>query len=791
MRKHLFSCALLLGLITARGMADPVTLRYATTDGAESLGIVKGIVHRFEQAHPNIHIKIEPIVDNFANKVLSMCAANLAPDISRMGFGNYEGFAERGILMPLDDFVKKSPDVNLNRFYPNAVQMCTLGGKLYNLPRAIQPYVMVYYNKRLFREAGLAYPDKNWTWDFVPHPEEGSRSFTYLLDKLSKVRPDGRRQYGYATAWPQLWFETLLTSRNYTIWDDDKHPTNLRATDPAVVQLFSFAADAVNKKKWIPSNSEISTNNSSVHDEFVKGRLAMFQSGSWECMKLRDQMTDDWDVTVFPAYRGNHRYSIVDGNGTVIFSSTKYPQECWEFVKWMSGPEGMKSLAQAGLDQPAIRELAMQPGIWLPGPNSPEKARVPANQIVTDEAAASMVLHITPSYFTDIRNAIQGTEYTVLTGIGEPKEKLQDLQEKQTKALQFALVRKKRDPYPSYGALLVGVAIALVGIGWVYLPERDRKFTNRQKKQSRSAYWFLLPWIGGLGMTLGPMIYSFLLSFAESDIVSPPKWAGLDNYIDAFDFSRNDNTLVSLKVTAFYAALSIPLGLIVALGLALLLNQKVKGIPLWRAIYYIPSLAGGVAVSLIWAKVFNPDSGLINSLIYGPDGKRNLFGLGSLLSHLAGTPDQPINWLNNPHTVLPSFIIMGLWGAGGGTLFFLANLQGISPMYYEAATIDGATTVQKFKSVTLPMLTPTLFFTLVTGVIGALQAFTQAYILTDGGPDRATYFYMLYLYKEAFGNLHMGFASALAWILFVIILVLTVLQLKGSKRWVYYEGELK
>jgi multiple sugar transport system permease protein len=201
-------------------------------------------------------------------------------------------------------------------------------------------------------------------------------------------------------------------------------------------------------------------------------------------------------------------------------------------------------------------------------------------------------------------------------------------------------------------------------------------------------------------------------------------------------------------------------------------------------------LASGVAIALIWMKVFNPETGLLNSIIYGPEGHRNLLGIGSFLSDLAGTPGKPINWIGNPHTVLPAFVIMGLWGAGGGTIIFLAGLQGISPTYHEAATLDGAGIVRRFTRITIPLLTPTLFFGLVTGVIGALQAFTQAFVMTDGGPDRATFFYVLYLYKEAFGSLHMGYASALAWILFVIILAITAIQFWGGKRWVHYEGGL-
>jgi multiple sugar transport system permease protein len=678
--------------------------------------------------------------------------------------------------------------VDLRAYYPNVVRYYSYEGKLWVLPRAISSSGLVYYNKRLFREAGLPYPDGTWTWDFQPRPELGAHDFFTCVKRLTKTELGGKTtQFGYSTSWPQLWMETLLVSSGKSLWNNDDHPTRLTATDPDVIRVFMLASDSVNKLHWLPSNSDISTNNSNVHDEFVKGHVAMLQSGAWECKKLREEMQDPWDVTVVPSFRSEPCRTMGELTGTAIFSSTKHPKECWEFVKWMSGPHGMIPLAMAGLDQPAIRNLANS-SVWLPGGNVP-----PKHLNVTDRAAAAVTLHLTPEYFEPILGDCGGVEYDVLTGTGDPAEKLRSLQVKAARQLAFILKEQQSiQPYPFYPALALGIAIAVAGIVWVYAPERGKRLTNSEKKESRSAYLFLLPWIVGLlGLTVGPMIYSFLLSFAQSDIIQTPKWRALGNYIDAFDSSRDDTFLISLRVTLTYAALSIPLGIASALALALLLNQKVKGVPLWRALYYIPSLASGVAVSLIWMKVFNPETGLLNGLIYGSDGHRNLLGLGTLLSNLAGTPGKPINWLGNPHTVLPAFVIMGLWGAGGGTIIFLAGLQGISQTYYEAATLDGAGIWRRFRNVTFPLLTPTVFFAVITGIIGALQAFTQAFVMTDGGPDRATMFYVLNLYKQAFGSLKMGYACALAWILFLIILAITGLQLGLAKRWVFYEGGLQ
>jgi len=786
--RFLLALATLCALAVS-AFADKITIRYACTDGAESIVYINQIAAEFEAAHPNIHIKVEPVVSgvDYKNKLLAMVAANIAPDVARMGQADYRDFAIRNVILPLDGFVRQSPDVDLKTYYPNVVHYFSYQGALWVLPRAISSSGLVYYNKRLFQEAGLPDPDGTWTWDLDRRPKLGAKDFFNCVERLTKKSPTGQTtQFGYATSWPSLWMQTLLNSSGLSLWNDDDHPTQMTANQPDVVRVFMLASDTVNKFHWVPSNNDISTNNSNVHDEFVKGHVAMLQSGAWECKKLRTEMKDPWDVTVVPAFRNQPVRTLGELTGTAIFSSTQHPKEAWEFVKWMSGPHGMIPLAKAGLDQPAIRSLALS-SVWLtPG--------VPPDHLnVTDAAAAAVTLHLTPNYFAKILDQCGGVQYDVGTGVGDPATKLQELQSKTSKELAFTLKETASTrPYPYYPALAVGIAIGLAGILWVYLPERGKRRTNAEKKENRSAYLFLLPWLVGLiGFTVGPMIYSFLLSFAQSDIIQTPKWRGIANYVDAFDASRDDTVLLSLRVTFTYAVISIPLGIASALGLALLLNQKVKGVPLWRALYYIPSLASGVAVSLIWMKVFNPETGLLNALIYGPDGHRNLLGLGTLLSNWAGTPDKPVNWLGNPHTVLPAFIIMGLWGAGGGTIIFLAGLQGISQTYYEAATLDGAGVWRRFVNVTFPLLTPTIFFSTITGVIGALQAFTQAFVMTDGGPDRATIFYVLNLYKEAFGHLNMGFASALAWILFAIILLITLIQLWLGKKWVFYEGGFK
>jgi multiple sugar transport system permease protein len=228
----------------------------------------------------------------------------------------------------------------------------------------------------------------------------------------------------------------------------------------------------------------------------------------------------------------------------------------------------------------------------------------------------------------------------------------------------------------------------------------------------------------------------------------------------------------SLKVTLTYAIFAIPLGLALGLFLALLLNAKVPAISVWRTVYYTPAVVSGVAVAILWVYLFNPQYGVINWLL-------SLVGINGP------------GWLSSPQWALPALIIMSLWGVGGGMIIYLAGLQGIPTTLYEAAEVDGANAVQKFFNITLPMITPVLFYNLIIGIIGTFQIFTSVYVMTAGGPVESTLFYNLNLYNNAFRYQAMGYASALAWALFVIVLVLTLLIFKSSSMWVYYEGELK
>jgi multiple sugar transport system permease protein len=295
--------------------------------------------------------------------------------------------------------------------------------------------------------------------------------------------------------------------------------------------------------------------------------------------------------------------------------------------------------------------------------------------------------------------------------------------------------------------------------------------SSARRREAIAGYLFLLPWVVGFTLFVaGPMLASAALSFTAFDVARPPRFVGLDNYINAF--TTDDRFLNSLKITFVYAIISVPLALFGSLLLAVLLNQRLRGTALYRTFFFLPSLTPAVAVAILWTWLLQPDVGLFNYLL-------SLVGV------------QGPKWLGSTEWALPSLIMIALWTAIGGNrmMIFLAGLQGVPQELYDAADIDGAGSMQRFRHVTLPMISPVMFFNLVLGIIVALKVFTVAFIATQGGPAFSTWFITLHIYSQAFKYLEMGYASALAWIFTLILLVLTIVQFRVSRHWVHYEGE--
>ncbi len=301
---------------------------------------------------------------------------------------------------------------------------------------------------------------------------------------------------------------------------------------------------------------------------------------------------------------------------------------------------------------------------------------------------------------------------------------------------------------------------------------RQKRRATLQNREMLAGLAFISPWfIGFLVFTAGPMIASMVLSFTEYDVFSPPEFVGLENYQELFD---DPKLRLSLWNSFYYAALHVPLAMAVALGLALILNKVGRAAGFFRTVFYLPNITPAVAVGTLWLWILNPRIGLVNRGL-------ELIGI-----------DGP-GWTTDPAWVKPGIVLMSLWAVGSTVIIYLAALRDVPKELYEAATIDGANAWKQFRFVTLPMISGALFFTLIVNTIASLQIFAEVYTMYFGTMESglagdAALFYNIYLFQQAFQFFNMGYASAMAWLLFVIILILTLIQLRLSRRWVFYEG---
>lgn len=290
-----------------------------------------------------------------------------------------------------------------------------------------------------------------------------------------------------------------------------------------------------------------------------------------------------------------------------------------------------------------------------------------------------------------------------------------------------------------------------------------------QRRDLRDGLLFTSPFIlGVLALWVGPMLYSLYLILHDWNMLTAPKFIGLGN----FERMLNDPLVgKSLVNTAYYTFLGVPLQLLVAFSLAVMLNQQIRGLGIYRTVYYLPSITPAVAFAVVWIQILNPEFGVLNQVL-------SWFGLG------------PVNWLFNPAWSKPALIIMILWLTGFQMIIFLAGLQSVPKELQEAAEIDGANTWRRFVTVTIPIISPIILFNMIISIIGSFQVFTAVFIMTDGGPQDSTLFMVLYLYRNAFELFKMGYAASLAWVLFLIIMIFTAIQFFFANRWVYYEGKL-
>jgi ABC-type sugar transport system permease subunit/ABC-type glycerol-3-phosphate transport system substrate-binding protein len=773
----IFGVFLLPSVLFADSSQIVLRLRYWGDTG--EIKAIQGTIAAFEHDHPGIIVHGERVTstgDEYVQKLMLEKAAGLTPDVIFMG-NNYTKFADRGLLQDINPFLKRDPSVQISKYYPEDVKAFTFRGKLYALPRDIAPMGNVFYNKSLFDKAGIPYPDGNWSWDYVPHPERGNKDFLNVAEKLTRRGPNGQPiVFGYGCQDSTWEMNLFVFSSGGKYVDNILKPTKMYYNSPLVEKAMQLTANTMFKYNISPSAVDLLSSAVDSHALFAQGRIAMYVGGIWDVPRFRNEITNfDWDIAAFPKGPTGLRGVPVGFSGYGISATTKYPQESWELIKYLGGPKGMTLLAKPGLAQPAIASLANST-LWLDG-------KRPVNRKLTIEEVPYVHFEVMDPDWDQVKEIIDAKLQLVWSDAMTPQEAINDIMTEGQAKLD-TINHPAYHPLLNWWYALAAVfVISFVIVGWVWQGAAADVKSGRQigrRSEARAGYLFISPWIiGALVFLTAPMLISLVLAFCSWDMIEPAKWVGFSNFVE---MAKDEQYIKSLTVTMIYTLVSVPLGVVGSLLLALLLHTKIRGQGLWRTLYYLPAVASTVAVSLIWMRIFNPESGLVNYFV-------GVFHMTPMLKAMGLTDPVKgyVDWLGSEKTALGSLIVMSLWGVGGGMVIYLAGLQGIPQSYYEAADIDGANVWQKFFNVTLPLLTPTIFFTLIIGFIASFQIFTQGFMMTQGGPNNATLFYVLYLYENAFEFLKIGYASAMAWILFIIILVFTMLQMKMS-RWVHYEA---
>jgi len=644
-------------------------------------------------------------------------------------------------------------------------------GKVYGIPSSIDTRALVY-NKDLLRRAGLERPPRTW-----------GELKAYAI-KLTEHENGRLTIVGFAPLLGNSWLYMYGFMAGGSFMSEDG--TRCTINSPPIVRALTFMMDiydSITPGGYARVAAFQSAAQANDLDPFLQGKIAM-KIDVTEAMIRIMQFARNMNFGVAPPplpedriAQGHKPITWAGGFAYAIPYNAKKKEAAWEFIRYMTSDEGMRIIEES---QKEIFEA--QGRLFLPH-------QVP--MIKLNDEFAQKYVYDNPALPKNVKDGYRvyndllfSTFYRPVTPVGML------LWQEQIRAMDAAFYHKlsPREVLDQAAAIVqrdldqrlyyhpgrtidtrkfISVYVLLLIILAVTVYLWDTRHDRRFKRHWIGGWIAVLPWVVGfIVFSGGPMLFSLLISFCSYDILHSPQFAGLYNY--AWMFTQDRLFSLSLYNTIFMV-IGVPLAIAVSLAMALLLNQEIRGISVWRTLFYLPSIVPMVASSVLWIWILNPQGGLVNSLL-------RAVGI-----------EGPL-WLQDPDWSKPSLILMGLWGAGSTMLIWLAGLKGINPELYEAASLDGASALQQFRHVTIPQLTPYIFFNLVMGLIATFQIFGQAYIMTDGGPVDSTTFYVYHLFNHAFRYGHMGYASALAWFLFAIVLAITVFQIKMSKRWVYYES---
>jgi ABC-type sugar transport system permease subunit/ABC-type glycerol-3-phosphate transport system substrate-binding protein len=729
---------------------------------------IKKMVEDFNAAHPGIYVK-RLDVPLMERKFLTAVAGRVPPDVAIFDRFRVASFAARGGFEPLDEYINRD-GIKESDFFVPCWQESKYNGRMYALPFNTDVRVL-FYNNKLFREAGL---DPN-------RPPRTWKELIEYADKLTKRDENGRiTQVGFvpisSTAGSTLanWGNTWLYLYGWQKGGEYISPDGktLTPNHPKIVEALQWVADFTKRYGLTDLKAFASGFGIRELQPFLVGQMAMTGDEGYLMSLIRNYNPGlDYSVAPLPYPEDGVRATWSGGYALVIPAGAKHPDAAWQFIKWMTSPKPQAFYAKTAEQMPANARATEDPYF------SQDKNW----QVFLSEMEYSRYRPVTP-VGSQLWDELERATELAVEGRMSSKQAL-DRAARVVQQELDAFLEKERYPKVNW-ALVRTFFIALAALvltAWTLFVRRRLRGMHLLRAEAKRGYMFISPWLIGFGLfVIGPILLSILYSFCHYEVVLPARWAGISNYRELF----TQDTLFAkcLSNTLFYTAFSVPLGMAAALGLALLLNRPIKRIAFFRTIFYLPSVVPIVASAVLWMWIFNPNFGILNVLL-------KKIGLYPILTVIVG--EKTLIWLSSTRLAKPALILMSLWTVGPGMVIYLAGLQSIPQHLYEAAQIDGASGLRRFRHITLPMLSPTIFFTMVMGIIGSFQVFTQAFIMTGGGPVDSTLFYVLYLFRNAFEYFKMGYASAMAWILFVIVFILTMIQVKLAPRWVHYEAEVK
>ncbi len=713
---------------------------------------VKHVLDKLEREFNSAHgdVKLRVMWGDTLAKLPLLVAAGKMPDLWETA--NFNAAGKEDLLVDLSPYLKRDwNEMGGDDFYPSLLDGCRNGGRLNLVPRWYNLPILTY-RPSAFREAGVSPPDETWTWD----------DFCEAGRRLAKRGADGKIvRWGcdINSVWWEEWF-TCVRQGGGEFFDVSGKRVTLD-TPEAVAGLDHWVRKF--REGWAPGLLEVSD------ASFLGGRAAMSVCTNVMAWKsLRETEGLDWDIAPLPAGPAGRVTGEMAIAGIGISRDCRNREAAWTVLKFLLSREAIAEYVRAGATP--VRKSAAEE-VFLAG--KPGERIDPQHR----EALICMlsVARSTPSHprFIELcqRFIIQKFERLLRDRNADTAQVAREATEECNSILALS---GKQDGVSRAWLIPQAALILLLGAGALYWFFMKKNSSAAGASRARAGdnlrlLLFLSPWLAGfLLFVAGPMLYSFYLSQTDCVVGQPETYIGMANYKNLL--GKEPDFWASLGRTAVFTAISVPLSVAAALAAALMLNLRfIRGIGVFRTIFFLPSLLPVAASTLVWAFFLDPCNGIVNMLL----AKVGIHGPG---------------WFHDPAWALPSLAVMAAWGFGGAMLIFLAGLQDVPGSLHEAAMLDGAGAWSRFRHVTLPFLSPVIFFNLLMGAISAMQVFAQAYIVFNTGASsgKSLHFYVLILFQHAFERLRMGLGSAMAWILFVILVLFTVIYFKLSKRWVYY-----